>query len=107
METLDSSSIGQMLDLRPQVGIDRTQWKAWKPTQPTPRPPDKIDKAQLENIKKMEMVGDEKGMRRTIKRRTVDYGTPLMRWQQFRKSRISPYDMRFMRPNPNFVIDVG
>ncbi|CAO3664214.1 unnamed protein product [Rhizopus microsporus] len=58
------------------------------------------------NIPFSKMVFDGKRMRKAIQRRTVDYNHSVARWMQERVWIRDKRDIKFLRPDPNFIIDL-
>jgi polyadenylation factor subunit 2 len=59
------------------------------------------------NIPFSKMVFDGKRMRKAIQRRTVDYNHSVARWMQERVWIRDRRDMRYLRPDPNFIVNVS
>lgn len=53
------------------------------------------------------MVFDGKRMRKAIQRRTVDYNHSVARWMQERVWIRDRRDTRYLRPDPNFIVNVS
>ncbi|KAI8372221.1 WD40-repeat-containing domain protein, partial [Choanephora cucurbitarum] len=58
------------------------------------------------NIPFSKMVFDGKRMRKAIQRRTVDYNHSVARWMQERVWIRDRRDTRYLRPDPNFIVDL-
>ncbi|KAF9954294.1 hypothetical protein BGZ72_004684 [Mortierella alpina] len=52
------------------------------------------------------IVFDGKRMRKSIQRRTVDYNHSITRWLQTSPYIVSKRDLQFLRPDPNFIVDL-
>ncbi|KAI8981507.1 WD40-repeat-containing domain protein [Pilobolus umbonatus] len=58
------------------------------------------------NIPFSKMVFDGKRMRKAIQRRTVDYNHSVARWMQERVWMRDRRDARYLRPDPNFIVNL-